>query len=174
MSHKASRYTAQEKGDDLEDISTRLASDLRTQINSLSNCATFSPQWCEMANICGRIASISDIELSLSASKADGTLWETDEQALRFLVEDGKLNMLFRSLVEFKEQSKRIKVMGATQSEHLQIKSDQFEKSVGILLKNAWLHVELLQTSDVTLLVRHIADVLQAIFSTYRGNFLNQ
>lgn len=56
-----------------------------------------------MAEIFGRIASISEMEAKLSVSKDDATLWETEEQALRFLLEDGKLNLCLRSLVEFKE-----------------------------------------------------------------------
>jgi hypothetical protein len=57
-----------------------------------------------MAEIFGRMATISDMESKLSAGKNDSaTLWETEEQALRFLLEDGKLMLCFRSLVEFKQ-----------------------------------------------------------------------
>lgn len=165
MSYKTDRYTAKDKGDEFEDITTRLASDLRAQIRSLGNYPVFSDPWCDMAEVCGRIASISDIELSLSASKSDGTLWETEEQALRFLIEDGKLNVLLRSLVDFKAQIRRQRVTGLMQNEYLREKSDQFEKGMGVLLKNAWLHVEVLQTTDIDLLVNHIADVLHCSLS---------
>ncbi len=56
-----------------------------------------------MAEIFGRVAHISDVESQLPASKkGDATLWETEEQALRFLLEDGKLNLCLRILIEFK------------------------------------------------------------------------
>ena len=87
---KADRYakgTSESKSSDLEDISNRLAVELRSKIRAMNTFEIFSKEWCDMAETCGRIASISDVELSLSASKSDGTLWETDEQALRFLTE---------------------------------------------------------------------------------------
>lgn len=55
-----------------------------------------------MAEIFGRVAHISTVESSLPSSKQDATLWETEEQALRFLLEDGKLNLCVRILIEFK------------------------------------------------------------------------
>ncbi len=62
-----------------------------------------SDPWFEMAEIFGRVAHISDVESQLPASKkGDATLWETEEQALRFLLEDGKLNLCLRILIEFK------------------------------------------------------------------------
>lgn len=55
-----------------------------------------------MAETFGRVANISDVESSLPSAKKEGTLWETEEQALRFLLEDGKLNLCLRSLIDFK------------------------------------------------------------------------
>lgn len=57
-----------------------------------------------MAEIFGRIARVSDMESKLPSAKKDATLWETEEQALRFLLEDGKLNLCLRILVEFKSK----------------------------------------------------------------------
>jgi hypothetical protein len=56
-----------------------------------------------MAEVFGRLATISDMESKLSSSKNDCTLWESEEQALRFLLEDGKLNLCLRNLIEFKQ-----------------------------------------------------------------------
>ena len=55
----------------------------------------------------GRIAKISDMEASVAASKDDATLWETEEQALRYLLEDGKLNLCLRNMVEFKTHQRQ-------------------------------------------------------------------
>ena len=62
-----------------------------------------SDPWFEMAEVFGRLATISDMESNLSSAKNDCTLWETEEQALRFLLEDGKLNLCLRNLMEFKQ-----------------------------------------------------------------------
>jgi hypothetical protein len=42
-----------------------------------------------------------------------------------------------------------------------QEKADKFELSLGTILKNAWLHVEALQTTDLPLLIDYIALVLR-------------
>jgi hypothetical protein len=43
---------------------------------------------------------------------------------------------------------------------------DKFEKGLGVVLRNAWLHVEALQTSDLPGLIHHIADVLEGALET--------
>jgi len=45
-------------------------------------------------------------------------------------------------------------------ADHAQ-KFDKFEKGMGVVLRNAWNHVEALQTTDLPALVNHIGDVLQ-------------
>ncbi len=62
-----------------------------------------SPQFLEMSEIFSRLANISNLETSLAPAKQDSTLWETEEQAIRFLIEDGKLNLCLRSLIAFKK-----------------------------------------------------------------------
>jgi hypothetical protein len=39
---------------------------------------------------------------------------------------------------------------------------DKFEKGLGTVMRNAWQHVEVLQTTDIPALINHIADVLEA------------
>jgi hypothetical protein len=68
------------------------------------NYPILSDPWFEMADTFGRLANVSDVESALPSAKKDGTLWETEEQALRFLLEEGKLNMSLRSLTEFKSR----------------------------------------------------------------------
>ena len=68
------------------------------------SCSILSEQWLEMTEIFGRVANITDMESKLSSSKNESaTLWETEEQALRFMLEDGKMNLCLRSLAEFKK-----------------------------------------------------------------------
>lgn len=42
------------------------------------------------------------MEYNLPSNKSGGTLWETEEQALRFLMEDGKLSISLRNMIRFK------------------------------------------------------------------------
>jgi hypothetical protein len=45
------------------------------------------------------------------------------------------------------------------------VECDKFEKGVGVMMKNAWQHVEVLQTTDLPALIQHIASVLEAALS---------
>ena len=58
------------------------------------------------------MASISEMESKLPSAKSDGTLWETEEQALRFLLEDGKLNLCLRNMIEFKAEQIKMRKSG--------------------------------------------------------------
>jgi hypothetical protein len=42
---------------------------------------------------------------------------------------------------------------------------DKFEKGLGVVMRNAWQHVEVLQTTDLPALITHIADVMEATLS---------
>ncbi len=145
------------------------------------NFPILSDPWFDMAEIFGRIANISDVESKLPSTKKDATLWETEEQALRFLLEDGKLNLCLRNLIEFKTgQTKARKAERGAMVPHVtafygflfihfqfvQIdfvnECDKFEKGLGTIMRNAWLHVEVLQTTDLPALMNHIADVFEA------------
>ena len=50
-------------------------------------------------------------------------------------------------------------------------KCDKFEKGLGVVLRNAWQHVEAVQTTDVQTLVHLIGDVLDHALSD--GDFIN-
>jgi hypothetical protein len=130
MSFKLEKYSKRDDFDEFESIGDRLAADLRKSIRQLvssyfvslcrlshryilvtvnflllqDNYPILSDPWFEMAETFGRIAHISNVESALPSSKKDGTLWETEEQALRFLLEDGKLNLCLRALIEFKSR----------------------------------------------------------------------
>lgn len=45
--------------------------------------------------------------------------------------------------------------------QELDPKCDFFEKGVGVVLRNAWTHLEVLQTTDLPALMNYIADVLE-------------
>lgn len=157
---KSAKYSSKEETDELEALSDRLASDLRRSIRQLGSHPLLSEAWMEMAEICGRIANVSDMESKLSASKDDATLWETEEQALRFLLEDGKLNLCLRNLVDYKREQRISQLEGSGSILDNIAQCDKFEKGLGVVLRNAWTHVEALQTTDLSALLNYIADVI--------------
>lgn len=57
-----------------------------------------------MAETFGYIANISSVELKLTSEgkNSDGTLWESEEQAVKLLMEASKLPVIFRLLLEYK------------------------------------------------------------------------
>jgi hypothetical protein len=105
------------------------------------------------------------MESKLSASKNDATLWETEEQALRYLIEDGKLNLCLRNMIAYKQFQRGLLNASPAEREAYQERSTeciQFERGLGVVLRNAWSHVEALQTTDLTGLLNHIADVFES------------
>jgi hypothetical protein len=161
--HKESKYSSKEESDELEVLAERLAIDLRKNIKKLGSYPILSKEWLEMADTFGRLANISDMESKLAGAKEDKTLWETEEQALRFLLEDGKLNLCLRNMIDFKSQQRLSREEGYTgTSLDLRAECDKFEKGLGVILRNAWNHVEAIQTTDLYALMIHIADVLQS------------
>lgn len=158
---KTDRYSSKAEPDTLEDLSNKLAEDLRKHIRKLASFPLFADAWFEMADVLGRVANVSDMESKLAAEKEDKTLWETEEQALRFLIEDGKLNLCLKNLIEFKQHQRRARVIGSGPIFDFAVECDKFERGLGIILKNAWSHVEALQTSDLIGLMHHIADVIE-------------
>jgi hypothetical protein len=108
----------------------------------------------------GRIATVTDAEGKLPKEHDEATLWETDEAALRFVLEDGKLNLCLRNMVDFKNFEKdKYKNQISIRQDFLP-KCDKFERGLGIVLRNAWSHVEAIQTTDIPLLLSYCEDVL--------------
>ena len=73
---------------------------------SLGNYEIMTPAWLEMSETFSRLANVSEMELSIAPSKENSTLWESEEQAIRYLIEDGKLNLCLRLMVEYKNYQK--------------------------------------------------------------------
>ena len=154
------RYETKSDIDSIEDLSKKLTADLRVHIRALGHFQPLSPRWCDMAGSLERIANITTMEKSLPKDNEDATLWECEELALRYLLEDGKLNLCLRNLVEYKELERKVwsgqKTVKPAQAEILR----KFERGLGVTLRNAWEHVEALQTTDLPLLILHMSQVL--------------
>lgn len=151
---------AQVKGSDaMDSLNERLAQDLRAQIRRLGCFPVYSPPWVEMVESLNHLARVSSMESDLPQAKEDATLWETDEAAVRYILEDGKLNLCARAMIEFRanmhSEPDNASKLGFEKA------AGDFERGLGSLLRNAWLHIEAIQISDLTALGTHIAEVLQ-------------
>jgi hypothetical protein len=155
---KATDYRAKgEAKDSMESLNVRLAADLRNQVRNLGTYPIFSDRWLSMTDALSRMAVVSDLESALPQAKDDATLWETEEQAVRFILEDGKLNVCLRSLIEFKDY-----IRENPDGPDVMLNTDacmRYECAMGTLLYNAWLHVESIQITDIAALITHITNV---------------
>jgi hypothetical protein len=160
---KASAYeTKGTSNDELGDLATKLQEDLRKSIHGLRMVPVCSRDWNDIADVMGRIATISEMERSLPQEKEGATLWETEEAALRYVLEDGKLNLCLRMLLEFHEWKADAAAKGSLDGlvPDQAAKLDKFEKGCGRMLRNAWKHAEALQTTDLPALISYIGTVL--------------
>jgi len=158
MASRDAAYETKVTADELQELSTKLANQVRAQIRGMSNYEILSPSWTAMAEAIGRIASITDMESKLPKESEKATLWECEEQVLRHLIEDGKLNLCLRNLIEYTTYEWNTR--GKDRDPHDEATMEEFEKGMGIILRNAWKHVEVLQTTDIPALVYHISSVL--------------
>lgn len=162
---KATNYYKgpEETKDGMTLLNERLSADLRNNVRKLGFYPVLTPAWKEMVTSLSRMAVVTEVESSMPQAK-DASLWETEEQAVRFVMEDGKLNLLLRSIVEYKKH--RIAVRNTP--DELEVLDDialcdEFENMIGRVLHSCWLHVETLQTTDISALMDHIAAVLKNI-----------
>jgi len=113
------------------------------------------------------------MEHKLPRDNDDATLWEGDELTVRFLLEEGKLNLCMRLMKEYKIKQaqaqagdyaafiiKAAKSVEMTDVEAFKQRLLVFEQSLGVLLKCALEHVEAVQTTDLPELVDHVHAVL--------------
>ncbi|KAH7484221.1 hypothetical protein PRIC1_003520 [Phytophthora ramorum] len=157
-----------EATDSFEELSAKLTADLRNHVRFMADYPVLSDDWIQMAEQIGRIGHITEMERQLP-KKHDATLWECEEIALRYLLEDGKLNLCLRNLVDYNNYLKRMTERGPVKTETMAT-LEKFEHGMGLTLKNAWLHAEAVQTTDLPLLIEYIHDIL--IYCIERPDYL--
>ncbi len=161
---KPEQYSKDEESKNgMASLNERLTRDLHSAVLQIDDYTVLSEKWKEMVASLSRMATVSEMESKLPQAKDGATLWETDEQAVRFILEDGKLNVCMRSMVQYKRYMRETNVKGA--SEELEILENktlciEFEKSLGTILHSSWLHIEGIQTTDLPFLIEHISEVL--------------
>lgn len=131
---------------------------MRNHVRYMADYPVLTDDWIQMAEQIGRIGEITEMERTLPKEK-DATLWECEEIALRYLLEDGKLNLCLRNLVDFNDYFKKMIHRGPVKDSTMEI-MEKFEQGMGLTLRNAWMHSEAVQTTDLPLLIEYIHDVL--------------
>jgi hypothetical protein len=153
-------------------LSTKLAENLRDEIKTLhSGVAVHSEEWTAMAAVVSRVATISEMERELSAESApEASLWEGEEMALRFVMDEGKSKVVLVLLIEAKEwllEWRRESGITAAAAVEVEVEesvraAERFEESVGTIARNMLSHLVCLQTVDVTRIVVHCVHVMEA------------
>ena len=87
---------------------------------------------------------------------SSGTVWERDEVTVRTIVEEGKINLLTRSMVEYKATV----LSSGYPSPDFEPYGRVYEQSLGVLLRCAFRAVECMQTLDVRNLLEHCSLVM--------------
>eukprot|EP00698_Gefionella_okellyi_P018868 TRINITY_DN570_c0_g2_i1.p1 TRINITY_DN570_c0_g2~~TRINITY_DN570_c0_g2_i1.p1 ORF type:complete len:330 (-),score=82.52 TRINITY_DN570_c0_g2_i1:970-1935(-) len=157
----------------VDDATRKLTAELRRHIRAMAAYPPLTPEWFVMVESLQHIASIALMEQSPAKPGSQATLWDRDEMSVRYLLEEGKLNMCLRAL-HFHSSLKRELAQNpeilAQKAEELQLspavvqnKLDLFEHSMGLLLKCAFDSVESLQTCDLPELIAMCGEVLLAV-----------
>eukprot|EP00741_Cyanophora_paradoxa_P015784 tig00020904_g15239.t1 len=157
----------------LDNLSKKLASDLRTNIRKLANHPCMSREWLEMADSLQKISNVAAMEQRMPKRAEESTLWEREELTVRFLLEEGKLNMCLRVLNEFKSSTRNVATRRAlidkgsrelsVPADELERRLEAFEQNLGLLLSCAFKSVESLQTLDTPLLIKHCGEVFSFV-----------
>lgn len=164
---KQSAYRkGEEQKDSMELLNERLAANLRAAVRKLGSFPVLSEPWADQVTCFARMATVTEMEGSMPQQK-DATIWETEEHAVRYVMEDGKLNLMLRSMIDFKRHvfDARNKPDELELKEHAAL-CEEFELSLGRVLYCCWTHVEALQTTEMAPLMEYISEVLQRALCT--------
>jgi len=154
----------------VDDLSRKLAVDLRKHVRKLDAHEPLQRDWNEMIDSLHHVANIAGMEhRSLGPASENSTLWEGDDLTVRFLLEEGKLNLCLRMMNSFckvrslSESSlgTYVSATGVADAAALKQRMLIFEQDMGLLLRCALEHVEAVQTADLPLICEHCKQVLQ-------------
>lgn len=135
----------------------------------------FTADWVASCDSLQHIANIALMEHKLPREDSS-TLWENDDLTVRYMLEEGKLNLCLRQLKVFCETMAQIDDNGGRDpwvretTSRLGLDSEgqlrellrKFERDMGVLLRCALEHVEAVQTTDLPELFEHASEVLAA------------
>ena len=173
--------TDKSKGQNLDEMSRKLAVDLRKHVRRLEMLPHHTKEWLGLTDSLQHIANVALMEHRLPR-EGDSTLWEGEELTVRYMLEEGKLNLCLRLMEEYKRGQAAEQAKGAAAYEDflkgvaaacecqdvalLKARLLVFEHNLGVLLRCALEHIEAVQTTDLPLLVSHCAAVLRHCAAT--------
>ena len=179
MFSRKQTYETSNQGSSLDDLSRKLAVDLRKHVRKLDHYPPYTKDWLGLSEALLHISNIALMEhrVPREGGDDDSTLWEGDELTVRFLLEEGKLNLCLRLMHEYKLKQAELRpkggeydaFLGATaktldlpDAEQLKARLLAWEQSLGVLLRCAFEHIEAVQTTDLPELMKHAEEVLAA------------
>ena len=148
----------------------------RLLVKSMSPWPLFSSNWFRMLEGIQQITDAAVLENKNvdRDTQASTTLWERNELIVRYILEEGKLNLTLRLLVDFKDLQRQeqfaSKLSAAKQAEPnasfddlstIKIKAALFEQTLGVLILCSITSIEALQVIDFPLFIEHIAKTLE-------------
>jgi hypothetical protein len=167
---KANYETKNNPTESVEKLTKRFSQELRTQIRRITNVSIFSKEWLTIADILEHVSKVAVME-SKNSKKKEGSLWERDEFTVRFIIEEGKLNFLLRSLTTFKTLQYSIREGKVDLNQYsnalkmdihmLNSKILKYEQSLGLLLECCFGCIEALQITDLHELWSLVSGVLE-------------
>ena len=180
MAKKAKRY---ELGQEEEDSKQASEEKIKASVRRLLVAEVLTDEWLIVAAEVEQLSTFSTMEASFKppeesgetlGKNAVGTLWDTSKKVdtLRVLVEEAKVNICIRLLKEFRDWSlsqrknadiESCAVRHSRARQDIELKLDQFEFDLGLLLRRLFEYVEAIQLADMPLLLEYIARVLASI-----------
>eukprot|EP00756_Hemistasia_phaeocysticola_P038066 Hpha_TRINITY_DN16735_c2_g7::TRINITY_DN16735_c2_g7_i1::g.76264::m.76264 len=155
-------HTPDPCADTLDLMNKRLSHDLRVRVKRMQLTEPLTPDWLEMAEIVSHLGYIASMQAKdVGNSRDTTTAWERDELCVRFIIEEGKINVMLRAMVQFKEWWYESVLKGRSFDEDQMQRMRMFETGLSTLLRHSLSAAEALQTIDITLLLEHIQRVLQ-------------
>ena len=180
MPRGGSRYATQsEPEQNLDHLTKNLAADLRKHVRRIDAVQIFTPEWVTMIDALAHVSNIAMMEHQLPRGADDSTLWEGDEMTVRFMLEEGKLNLCVRVMHGYFQACATVRApsnargyqswltstasaCGLADGSELLKKMQHFEQMLGELLRCALQHIESVQTCDLHELFEHCEGVLVA------------
>ena len=109
-----SKYEASTDVDTLDNLTSKLAADLRKHVRKLDHYPPYTKDWLGLSESLLHISNIALMEhrVPREGGNDDSTLWEGDELTVRFLLEEGKLNLCLRLMHEYKLKQAELRPKG--------------------------------------------------------------
>lgn len=179
----SAKYQQQQEGLDGERPLKVCAEAGRKCVRNINQYPILSPEWIAVVDSLRQLTRLVQLEGRMPGNakvpaclgrdaESEGTLWdqEANENAIRILVEEAKVNLCLRMMNDYKQwcYSPSVKENTINETKQAYNYSDaqirqklmQFEESLGLLLWRALVHVETLQLMDIPLLIEHCSLVL--------------